>query len=140
MRTATKIATLVTAGAAITAGFVLPGTASAAPAAPASSPHSVSGTVIEGGAWFKSSTVRTVGATTNIQLSLTQIPSHGIQWRLINAKNGAVFTGTTHFTSVGTKTLATDVLKGTLFQNDFAQNDGCDFNCGNYNFNGSEIY
>lgn len=115
-------------------------TAGAVQAAPMSTPHSLSGTVLEGGGWFESSTVRTVDSTTDIVLSLTSIPSHGIQWRLVNARNGQVFTDTSTFTSTGTQTIATDVLATTLFQNDFAQGDDCNFDCGSYNFSGSESY
>ncbi len=113
-----------------------------ATAANAASWHSVSGTVYEGGDWYKSSTVRTVGSSgTTIQISLQEAPSKGIQWRLVNAKNGNVFGSTvTIGSSGGAGTLATNVLSGTLFQNDFRQDSSCNFNCGSYNFSGSEYY
>jgi len=113
-----------------------------ATAAQATSWHSISGTVKEGGAWYKSSTVRTVGSSgTTMQLSLSSAPSKGIQWRLINAKNGKVFGSTVTIGSGGgARTLATNVLAGTLFQNDFRQDSTCNFNCGSYNFSGSEYY
>lgn len=101
----------------------------------------VSGTVYEGGAWFTSSAVRTVtsGGST-MQLSLSQIPSKGIQWNLIKASTGAVFSSTKTWSSTGAQTLASNVAVGTLFQNHFRQNSNCNLNCGSYNFSGQEWY
>lgn len=131
---------LAIAATALTIGLFSPAVASATTAVPAATSHAVSGTVFSNGAWFKSSTVRSVRATTNIVLSLTHIPSRGIKFRLANAKTNRVFTGTTPFSATGTKTLATHVLKGTLFQNEFAQGSGhCIFRCG-FNFAGNEVY
>ncbi|MGU3410630.1 hypothetical protein ACLBWP_11025 [Microbacterium sp. M1A1_1b] len=110
-------------------------------AAQASSSHSISGTVYEGGAWYKSSTTRTVGSSgTKIYLNLNTVPAKGIQWRLVNSKNGSVFSSTVTLNSAGTKTLVDDVLAGTVFQNDYRQNSTCNSACGGYNFSGSEIY
>jgi hypothetical protein len=127
---------IVIAIAGTVAPMLMMGSASAA------SLHTISGTVYEGGAWYKSSTVRTVASSnTTIQIALNSAPSKGIQWRLINAKNGQVFTKTISLGSHGgTATLATQVLAKTLFQNDYRQNSSCDFNCGSYNFSGSESY
>jgi hypothetical protein len=108
-------------------------------AAQAATGHSVSGAAYENGDWFKSSTVRTVGSSgTNIQLALTSVPSNGIDWRLYNAKNNSVFTGTTSYTSPATKTLVYDVLSGTEFQNDYKLITSG--HAGSYSFAGTEIY
>ena len=138
MRNIIKVGSVLAAAAAAPAFCLL--TAGVAQAEPASSPHSISGTVPEGGGWYESSTVRTVDSTTDIVLSLTSIPDHGIQWRLVDAKTGQVFTNTSTFTSTGTQTLASDVLATTEFQNDYAQGDSCDFACGSYDFSGAESY
>jgi hypothetical protein len=129
-------------GLTVTALAVAATTVFAAPlAAQASGAHDISGTVYEGGAWYKSSTTRTVNASgTKIYLNLNSVPAKGIQWRLVNSKNSKVFGSTVTLNSAGTKTLVDDVLAGTVFQNDYRQNSTCNTSCGGYNFSGSEIY
>ena len=129
-------------GMTLTTLAVVAGAVFAAPmAAQASDSHSVSGTVYEGGAWYKSSTTRSVAKSgTKIYLNLNSVPAKGIQWRLVNSKNSKVFSDTVTLNSAGTKTLVDDVLAGTVFQNDYRQNSTCNSSCGGYNFSGSEIY
>lgn len=103
--------------------------------------NSISGTVLSGGAWYKSASVRTVtsGGST-IQLTLTQIPTKGIQWHLVNAKTGNVFSSNKTWSATGSQNLASGVIVGTLFQNEFRQNSSCRSLCGSYNFAGQEWY
>lgn len=129
-------------GAVATALLCVPIALAVAPAvAEAQTSNPVSGTVYEGGAWYRSSTVRHVTTSNDsMYLTLTQTPSQGIKWYLNSTTNGAKFGSQVTLNSPGTGTLATGVLNGTSFQNNYAQNSTCNFNCGSYNFSGSEIY
>jgi hypothetical protein len=103
--------------------------------------HSVSGTVYEGGYYYESSTVRTVTTSNDaIFLSFTSLPSGGINWYLVNSRTGGALSYTHAFTNGGQQTLVSGVANGTLFQNDYAQHTFCDFDCGSYNFAGTETY
>lgn len=113
-----------------------------APPASAAQWNNLSGTVYSGGRWYRSATFRHVTTSNDtIKLDLAQIPSDNINWYVNDGYTGAKFgVEVSIFQNYNTKTLATGVPNGKVFQNNYAQEAPCNYQCGNYNFYGQEYY
>lgn len=105
--------------------------------------HDISGTVYEGGGWYRSPETRFVGSTTDIIIDLDKLPagSDGVQWVLNDAKSSshAAIGSFLHINDGSAHVIARSVRGGTAFQNNFKQWNSAK-GTGDYTFYGRQYY